>query len=89
MNSLEVGARAAWAAWAAWAKFTVCRECGEPAYCGARRRSGPYLCLPCLDVSAEAVRAARHAKERRKRKPDAAVVSGAEQGDKRRARPTS
>jgi hypothetical protein len=65
MNGLERAARHLWRDWGGqWARFTVCGECGEPGYCGARRRAGPYLCLACFDVSREAARAARRAEMR-------------------------
>ena len=59
-NALESGARRLWHGWGGgWGRFTICHGCGQSVYCGAARRSGPFLCLPCFDVSAEASKALR------------------------------
>ena len=49
LSALEASARRAWWEWAQFAKWTICDGCFEPAYCCARRRSGPWLCLGCFD----------------------------------------
>jgi hypothetical protein len=53
MNTLERLAREHFASWAAYRKFTRCWDCAEYRYCGAARRSGPFLCIDCLDLRAK------------------------------------
>jgi hypothetical protein len=58
VNALELAARGLWREWGgAWGRFTVCARCGGFVYCGAPRRSGPFVCLACFDVSAAATKA--------------------------------
>lgn len=49
MSTLERLARTRWLGWANFRKWTACRDCGEFRHCGARRASGPFLCLDCYD----------------------------------------
>jgi hypothetical protein len=65
VNSLEAGARQHWRAWSQWSKYTICAGCRSAEYCGARRRSGPYLCLSCFDTSRYAVVARRNGRNGR------------------------
>lgn len=49
-SALEQAAYHAWLAWSAYRKWTYCTDCGERAYCGARRQRGPWLCVGCFDL---------------------------------------
>jgi len=49
-SALEQAALERWRKWSSYRKHTFCTDCGELAYCGARRQSGPWLCVTCHDL---------------------------------------